>query len=180
MLTLKLIKEKIMEFSLSFETSGNTDKSVLFLCNYIDPIIEKLEKNDYGKEFDLIGIIPSIREDRFLDSDWKERRLVRPAKKDADIRLIMDYNKFVNASQDEQVLLYVKLIVDSIKVIDKKKKGDFQGQKLIDDILKEVNVKWEDIKDLEELDPRYPLTRTERENNALAKQREEEASRRND
>jgi hypothetical protein len=139
-------------------------------------MIKKLEVNDYGTEFEAIGIIPTILDEQFLSSDWKERRLVRHVKKDADIRLIMDYNKFANASQEEQVLLYVKLIVDSIKVIDKKKKGDFQGQKLIDDILKEVNVKWEDIKELEELDPRYPLTRTERENNALAKKREEDSA----
>ena len=111
-------------------------------------------------------------EDRFLSSEWKERRLIRYAKKDADIRLIMDYNKFVNADEKMRFLLYVKVIVDSIKVVDSKKRGDFQGNELISDVLDALKVKWEDVKDLEELDPRYPLSRSAKENNDLAKQRE--------
>ena len=69
-------------------------------------------------------------------------------------------------------LLYVKVIVDSIKVVDSKKCGDFQGNELISDVLDALKVKWKEIENLEELDPRYPLSRSAKENNDLAKQRE--------
>lgn len=162
-----------MNFVLSFETSGDANRYVLAFWKKVKELLnKKCEKKSYGEEFVSIGVIPTIMEDRFLSSEWKERRLIRYAKKDADIRLIMDYNKFVNADEKMRFLLYVKVIVDSIKVVDSKKCGDFQGNELISDVLDALKVKWEDVKDLEELDPRYPLSRSAKENNDLAKQRE--------
>mgnify|MGYP000395649149 CR=1 FL=1 len=161
-----------MKIFVSSEESIGVGNKTNSIYQVVDPVCQKLAENNYGSEFEIISIIPTIMEDRFLSSEWKERRLIRYAKKDADIRLIMDYNKFVNADEKMRFLLYVKVIVDSIKVVDSKKRGDFQGNELISDVLDALKVKWEDVKDLEELDPRYPLSRSAKENNDLAKQRE--------
>jgi len=93
----------------------------------------------YGTEFNDIAIITTILGEG-LKNMWKERRLVRHKKKDADIRLEIDYDKFVNADEQTQALLYVKNIVDSIMVVEEKKKGDFKGLKLIDDILSTLGI----------------------------------------
>lgn len=161
-----------MKIFVSSEESIGVGNKTNSIYQVVDPVCQKLAENNYGSEFEIISIIPTIMEDRFLSSEWKERRLIRYAKKDADIRLIMDYNKFVNADEKMRFLLYVKVIVDSIKVVDSKKRGDFQGNELISDVLDALKVKWEDVKDLEELNPRYPLSRSAKENNDLAKQRE--------
>ena len=173
-----------MKIFVSSEESIGVGNKTNSIYQVVDPVCQKLAENNYGSEFEIISIIPTIMEDRFLSSEWKERRLIRYAKKDADIRLIMDYNKFVNA--DEKVkstkLFHIakkeyhgELIPpesDDFKVVDSKKRGDFQGNELISDVLDALKVKWEDVKDLEELDPRYPLSRSAKENNDLAKQRE--------
>ncbi len=161
-----------MDITLSFEYSGDIDNSIMYLWNNFKMIFNNLTKNNnYGEEFQDISIIPTIKEEKYLGPDWKERRLVRPKSKDADIRLIMDYDKFVKADENGRLLLYVKMLVDAIKIVDAKKKGDFNGEKLIEDLLAATNIKWDEIKDLDELDPRYPLSRTAKENNDLAKQR---------
>ena len=160
-----------MKICISSEESIGVGNKTNKIYSFLEPILNKLCKNNYGLEFELISIIPTIMEDEFLDEDWKERRLVRPKSKDADIRLIMDYDKFVKADENGRLLLYVKMLVDAIKIVDAKKKGDFNGEKLIEDLLAATNIKWDEIKDLDELDPRYPLSRTAKENNDLAKQR---------
>ena len=98
----------------------------------------------YGSEFHDIGIITMLLCDEFKDI-YQERRLVRHKKKDADIRLKIDYDKFVKADEHTQMLLYVKNIVDSIMVVEEKKKGDFKGIKLIEDILLTLGLKKEEI-----------------------------------
>ena len=160
-----------MKILISSEESIGVGNKTNVIYEYLEPIIEKLNNNYYGSEFDMIGIVPTIMENEFLDENWKERRLVRSKSKDADIRLIMDYNKFVNTNDEGRILLYVKMLVDSIKIIDAKKKGDFNGVKLIEDLLAATNIKWDEIKDLDELDPRYPFSKTVKENCDVAKQK---------
>ena len=136
----------IMIVILSFEVSIGADVGLLF--KKVVPIVQRLvENNDYGAEFESIGIIPTIMSDRFLDG-WKERRYISFIRKEADIRLFIDYNKYVHADDEGKILLYLKCIVDSIMVIEKRKRSDFQGIKLISDILHALKVKKEDLENL--------------------------------
>ena len=45
-------------------------------------------------------------------------------------------------------MLWTKCIVESIEVVESRKKGDFQGEKLIQDFLDLVGVKREDLEKL--------------------------------
>ena len=91
-----------------------------------------------------------------MQADYKERKLISRKKHEADIRLHVDYYKFVQGKLDinrfdylkQRRLLLTKNIVDSIMVIENRKKDDFQGERLLEDILKALNVSREELNEL--------------------------------
>ena len=97
--------------------------------------------DNYGTEFRLIAVIPTCLDDQFWEaSGWKERRQIWRKKKEADIRLRMDYDRFVRETPENRRLMFVDIIVKSIQVVQEKSKGDFRGDELIADILEALNV----------------------------------------
>lgn len=109
-----------------------------------------LEKDDtYGTEFENMGIISVIVPQDIKDHGWKERRLIKRKAKEADIRLYMDYDRFIKETPENQKLMYIKNILDSIDVVIERSKGDFRGEQLKQDILNALSVTMEDINSLE-------------------------------
>ena len=109
-----------------------------------------LEKDDtYGTEFENMGIISVIIPQYIKDHGWKERRLIKRKAKEADIRLYMDYDRFIKETPENQKLMYIKNILDSIDVVIERSKGDFRGEQLKKDILNALDVTMEDINSLE-------------------------------
>ena len=114
--------------------------------------LDKVALHDYGTEINSIAIIPIIMPVNYRKS-YPERKVLRRTTKEADIRLYVNYELFIQGRLDINEELYkekrryllIKNIIDSIQVIEKRKKGDFQGLKLIDDILKEFNVTKEEL-----------------------------------
>jgi hypothetical protein len=106
-----------------------------------------LEKNNnYGTEFEGIGIIPTCIPESFMSLKvLPERILIKRKAKDADIRLRIPYEEFFNASLDEKRRLYVENIIKSILAVQSRSKLDFQGYKLIDDILLALDYKKEEF-----------------------------------
>lgn len=99
----------------------------------------------YGYEFRDIGIITMILSE---DLDHVlERKFISRKNKEVDIRLRINYKKFVESDENQQFILYVKNIIDSIKVVNGRKKGDFNGEKLIDDILSTLGLSLEKLAD---------------------------------
>ena len=93
------------------------------------------EINNYGKEFKSIAIIPSCVDDDFWRTlGWKERTQIWRKKGEADIRLRMDYERFISEDYTNKKIMFVEIIIKSIKIIQLKSKGDFNGEKLIKDI----------------------------------------------
>ncbi|MCL2821580.1 MAG: Imm44 family immunity protein [Firmicutes bacterium] len=135
--TLRDISEKLKAFSL-VEDGG------LLLPS----------DDTYGTEFKNITIVTTILgESRMFPGEntkgmWKERRLIRRKEKCADIRLEIDYDKFVDSDKDTQMLLHIKNIVDSIMAVEERKKSDFKGQQLIDDILLALGVSKDQLANL--------------------------------
>lgn len=117
------------------------DKELSFVTD------EKLEHIDnYGTEFQEIAIIPSCMDDNFWEAfGWKERKQIWRKKKEADIRLRMDYYKFMKESYENKRLMFIDIIIKSIQVVQEKSKGDFKGDELIKDIMKTVNVTQEQL-----------------------------------
>lgn len=104
------------------------------------------ETANYGTEFMTICVIPTcICMEWLEDLGWKERKLIKRKAKEADIRLHIDYEDFSKATPEMQRLIYIKTLIDSIEVIQQKSKGDFNGEKLIADILVALDVKKDDL-----------------------------------
>ena len=99
------------------------------------------EVDNYGTEFRLISVIPTCLDDQFWEaSGWKERKQIWRKKKEADIRLRMDYYRFMRETPENQRLMFIDIIVKSIQAVQEKSKGDFRGDELIADILEALNV----------------------------------------
>lgn len=126
-----------------------------YAWNELQAAVDSLSGFDYGTEFESISVIPIIMPSEFHDS-YRERKLIKRKAKEADIRLYVDYESFVRCRSDmerepfksRRRLLLIKAIVDSITVVENGKKGDFQGIKLIDDLLRALKVEKEDLQNL--------------------------------
>lgn len=132
-----------MELFLSLEgqnCTGNGLSAILFeLQNKLHFLRtpDNVNPERYGAEFDSISIIPTCVSDRvWIALGWKERILLKRKKHEADIRLRMDYEKFVKANDDKKREMFVQVIIDSIRAIQTRSKDDFNGEVLIEDILK--------------------------------------------
>lgn len=114
---------------------------------FLNMYSEDCEKtNEYGSEFNFIGIIPTCIDDAVWDSlGWKERRLFRRKKGEVDIRLKMDYNRFINETPENKRLLFIDVLIKSIQEVQKGSRIDFRGDDLINDILTALDVSMEDL-----------------------------------
>lgn len=105
--------------------------------------------NNYGTEFKEIAIIPSCMDDTFWQTTgWKERKQIWRKKGEADIRLRMDYDKFIASTPENRYLMFVDIIIKSIQVVQERSKGDFDGKKLITDILSELDITKEQLNNI--------------------------------
>ena len=140
-----------MIFFMSSEFDGRFDdfeEPFRIVQNDIEEKIKaNLENNDYGKDVEDFGIIPIIMKfgDEMDGEVWyKERLLFKKKKKEADIRLRIDYDTFVKGDNQTKKLLLIDNIIKSIEALSKKTK-DFKAEELISDILSLFDLKREDL-----------------------------------
>lgn len=146
-----------MELFLTIEAQNATESGLAKIMwdttkqlNFITERNAGLEDVDnYGTEFRSISIIPSCICKEWLDSlGWKERKQIWRKKQGADIRLWMDYERFINETPEIKRLMYIDIIIKSIMVVQERSKGDFRGNDLINDILKALNVTQKQLEEL--------------------------------
>ncbi len=112
----------------------------------IDKSNASVNAQRYGEEFQLISIIPSCVDDEFWEAlGWKERTYISRKKREADIRLRMDYKRFVNETDNNKKLLFYGVIVKSIRAVEERSKSDFLGENLIRDVLLLLNVSEQEV-----------------------------------
>lgn len=107
-----------------------------------------IKDKNYGTEINDIGIICIIMkfDDKMESEGWfKERKLVRLKKKEADIRLRIDYDKFVSGDIQQKKLLLIDNVIKSIREIAKKAKKDFKAIEFENDILNLFELTVEDL-----------------------------------
>ncbi len=124
------------------EALGKTLWDIICKLDFVTKKDAGLEEIDnYGTEFKSISIIPTCLDDGYWHaSGWKERKQIWRKKGEADIRLRMDYNKFINETYENQRLMFIDIIIKSIQVVIERSQGDFKGHELINDILKALSV----------------------------------------
>ena len=136
-----------MKISFGAETAGIIQLQDPNPFLYFKKLLKELEEKNYGEEFIDIGIVPIIMPEEYHER-YPERRQLWRKKREADIRLFVDYEKYARGTKEEKLLLWLKCMIEAIEIIESRKKGDFQGEKLIEDILKAMNVKREDLEKL--------------------------------
>lgn len=98
--------------------------------------VDTLQK--YTDCLDDIAIIPFRVDDEFMQiHQIKERKYIGWKRRDADIRLRMDFDTFVHATKEERMQQCKEIIIRSLEVIAKKceaKKLRFDIANLIQDI----------------------------------------------
>ncbi len=113
-------------------------KKLGFLCSP-----ETVEENakKYGSEFEKIQINPYCASVATLQKlGWKEKKLVSHSKKSADIRLLINYERFMSETYENRRLLVIDIILKSIQVIGEKSKTEFKTDVLTEDILNALNI----------------------------------------
>lgn len=137
-----------MDFFISIEAEKADESGIAHIMGDINKKLSFLKKDnpDYGTEFDSVSVIPTcVSESMWQALGWKERRSIGYKKKQADIRLRMDYDRFIRETNENKLLLFTEIIVRSILVVQTKSKGDFLGDKLIEDILNALGVTKHDL-----------------------------------
>jgi hypothetical protein len=130
---------------------GNLMREFYRELDFVTNRERNLEKSDnYGTEFEDIGIIVTCISKEWLANmdNYKERKLIKRKAKEADIRLHMDFEKFMSVDHETQRMIYLDTIIKSIQVVQERSKGDFKGDALVDDILKALDVSKEQLDNL--------------------------------
>ncbi len=141
---------KIMNYIfISSETNAGIAYALSKVQREFEDVIENLKALNYGSDINEIGIIMICATHDLLDEGFlKERKYISWKKKYADIRLQIDFDWFAKADKATQRLLVAKNIVDSIRFIRDsaiKAKRDFEGDKLINDILLDTGISLDQI-----------------------------------
>jgi len=153
-LGINLIGEVKMRLVLTVEAQNCTEnglskilKETIDKLSFLtDKSIDLESKNNYGTEFRQITIIPSCVDDRFWNAlGWKERKQIWRKRGEAEIRLRMNYERFIKETLENRYLLFYDVIIKSIQVVQEHSKGDFSGNELIRDILLALNVSEEEL-----------------------------------
>jgi|GEM_PF-1905701 len=124
------------------------------ISNAIEAQLKVLEHRSYGNALTGIGIIPVIlREAYLVNSFSKERRLFKRKEKDADYRLFINLEKFMQSDEETKRLLLIKNIIVSIRDLGRKAGKSFDAASMEEDILGILGVEKEMIEGIELYDP---------------------------
>ncbi len=121
------------------------------ILSEIEKRLKVLEVNDYGNAVQNLAIIPIIIKvvPEFESAGFhKERKLYKKKTKEADYRLRIDYQSFLNADHEIKKLLVIKNVVDCVRLLGEKIKQGFDAERLESDVLCLFKVAKEEIDSL--------------------------------
>ena len=128
-------------------------------ANKVSEIIREISKKVDADTFEIapfsdgiddIGIIVNCHPEGNMRDGWgKPRKYINYVKKSADIRLPIPYIEFVSAEYQDQYLMVVKNIVDSIRVVGEKcaksKRARFDSESFVKVFLEKLDVSEESL-----------------------------------
>ena len=127
-----------MEIYLSSETEGRADSLLLPIRNMVDSLLDDIRKNEYGSALTSVGVFAIIMKEEMYDSGgYCERQYYSKVRKEADIRLRLNYKSFCNAEAEKRVELYKQHVSRALEIAANKAKiadPEFQRDKLICDV----------------------------------------------
>ena len=141
-----------MKFFMSSESDGrydNFEEPLRKISNEVESVIKGCIKDkDYGSEVEDFAVICIIiKFDKQMEAEgwFKERRLFKRKAKEADMRLRVDYDKFVKGDDTVKRLLLIDNVIRSVQELGKLAKKDFRAEELQEDILRVFNLSLRDL-----------------------------------
>lgn len=126
-----------MEIFLGAETEGPAAGKWFILQKEFSRSLLKIRDNNYGIHLSNIGIISIImRDEYFEEGGYKERIYYCKKRREADIRLRLNYNKFLKANDLVRKEMYISHILASIQIAGEKAGNDFNLNQLLSDVKK--------------------------------------------
>ena len=103
-----------------------------------DLIDAKFPTDSYGKDVEEFAIISTCFSKNMLSNiGWKERNLHSRKGKYADVRLFLDWDRFVISTQKERIEIYKEHIYETIiRFHEKHPKIDFDWERMLNDTKK--------------------------------------------
>lgn len=99
-------------------------------------ISNNIELNKYTNSFDHIGITPIVAPIEEINlGKWKETKKILFSSRLAIVSLHIDYEIYCNSNVNEKKQLILQNIFNSLLVVSKRIKNDFNYEKLVEDIL---------------------------------------------
>ena len=133
-------------------------RSASKVSEIVRDICEKIDENSFeitpfSDGIDSIGIIVNCHpEGNMLDGWGKPRKYISYKNRFADIRLPIPYFEFVSANYEDQYLMVVKNIVESIRVIgdkcSKSKRARFDSDGLVRKFLDKLGISEESLENV--------------------------------
>lgn len=115
----------------------------------INSTLGYIEVTDYTDSLDSIGIIINCFSNEWIDNGFgRERKYISLFRRNADIRLLIPFETFLNSNDVYRYYMVLRIIIESINVIQEKmdkKKVYFNGKDLISYILVKLDVSLDDL-----------------------------------
>lgn len=130
-----------MEFLFCGETGNKQDQCVDGLgqvCEELAARMKELQTRDYGDEIEVMAFIPTlIKIDPEMEDEAaiKDRVQYMPKNLEADLRLRVNHEKFMDSDEDGKKRMVLYLMLRSLRVLSKKVPGNFKFRTLEEDIL---------------------------------------------
>jgi len=114
------------------------DDNVYKVCRLLE---KSIDVKNYTPLLDTIGITPIVAPTSDIcDGKWQEVKHISSTYRMANISLHIDYSAYISAiDQDKKVQLIIDNILNSLLVIKKRLKNDFDYEQIKKDILTLVN-----------------------------------------
>ena len=124
-----------MDIFLGAEIEGSATSKWFELQKEFSELLLELKNKNYGLELKYIGIISIImRTNYYEEGGYKERSYYSKKRKEADIRLRLDYVDFVKASKEERKQIYIEHILEAIRIAGEKAGKMFETDRLLNDV----------------------------------------------
>ncbi len=103
----------------------------------------------YGYEFKEIIIRPFCIKRKFISLlGWGDTKIINRKQRTVEIKLCINYERFITETFETKRLMFIDTIIKSIEIISENSVSDFKGKILIRDILENLNVKREELLNL--------------------------------
>ena len=124
-----------MEIFLGAEIEGPAAGKWFVLQKEFSRSLLSIEDRCYGDDLLSIGVISIVMRDKYFEQGgYKERLYYNKKNKEADIRLRINYNRFIKCNYDERREMYIDHILRSIQIAGKKAGDTFDLNRLLFDV----------------------------------------------